>query len=58
MAPKTLPGVEAFNAALDRVLSVSRADFEKYEKGYKRAVARNPRKPGPKPKRRASRAAV
>jgi len=58
MHPKTPPGMDAFNAALDRVVSVSRADFEKYEKSYKRAAARNPRKPGPKPKQRASRAAV
>jgi len=50
--------MNAFNAELDRVLSVSRAGFEKYEKRCKRAAERNPRKSGPTPKRRVCRAVV
>jgi len=55
MNPKTPPGAAAFNLVLDQVLAVSRADFEQYEKQYRRAAVKNPRKPGPK-RKRASRA--
>ncbi len=57
MPTKTPSGMDAFNAALDQVLSVSRAEFEEYERRYRKAAAKNSHKRGPKPKR-ASRASV
>jgi len=38
------------DAVASKVLSVSRAAYERRERAYRQAAARNPRKRGPKPK--------
>lgn len=57
MQPKTVPDAEAFNGVLGQVLSVSRAEFEEYERRYRKAAEKNPHKRGPK-RKRASRASA
>jgi len=40
----------ALDAVVGKVLSVSREEYDRRERAYKAAAARNPRKRGPKPK--------
>lgn len=44
---------EAFDALVRQVLSVPREEFLKREAEYKKQAALNPRKRGPKPKRKS-----
>ncbi len=42
-----------FDAAMRKLLSVPRSEFQRREDEYKKQAALNPRKRGPKPKRKA-----
>jgi hypothetical protein len=46
----TGPGIDRFNAAMDKILSVSHEEMERRLEAYKRQAAQNPHKRGPKPK--------
>ncbi len=42
----------AFTSLVDRVLTVSHEEIQRREREYKKKAALNPRKRGPKPKRK------
>jgi hypothetical protein len=48
----TGPGMDRFNATIDRLLSVSHEDLQRRMNAYKKQAAQNPHKRGPKPKRK------
>ena len=41
---------QAFTSLVDRLLTVNKAELDRREAEYKKQVAKNPRKRGPKPK--------
>lgn len=43
---------ERFNAALDHLLSIPRQEYLRREETYQAESAKNPSRPGPKPKKR------
>jgi len=43
---------DAFTNTVDRLLSVSHSEIQKREQEYQKQAALNPRKRGPKPKRK------
>ena len=43
---------DAFTSLVDRVLAVPHSEIQKRVAAHKRAAAKNPHRPGPKPKRR------
>jgi hypothetical protein len=48
----TSPEYDAFSAAVTRIMSVPKAEILRREAEHKRKADLNPRKRGPKPKRR------
>lgn len=46
----TGPGMDRFNAAIDKILAVSHEEMERRLEAYKKQAAQNPNKRGPKPK--------
>jgi hypothetical protein len=46
----TGPGIDRFNATVDKLLSVSHEEMQRRLKAYKKQAALNPNKRGPKPK--------
>lgn len=51
MTPKTLPQMPALDIVVSQVLSVSREEYLRHEKAYKKQA---PHKRGPKPKTTAA----
>jgi hypothetical protein len=54
----TGPGMDRFNAAMDKILSVSHEEMERRLQAYKKQAAQNPSKRGPKPKLKPASRAV
>jgi len=53
MKAKEEPGeFEAFTSAMDKILSVPKAEILRREAEYRKKADANPRKRGPKPKRK------
>lgn len=52
--PETSPEYDAFKTLLNRITSIPREELQRREAHYKRQSALNPSKPGPKPKRNAT----
>ena len=52
MKSKPNPEFDAFTNTVDRLLSVPREEMQRREKEYREQVEKNPRKRGPKPKRK------
>ena len=46
----TGPGMDRFNAAIDKILFVSHEEMQRRMNAYKKRAALNPNKRGPKPK--------
>ena len=55
MPVKTPSEFESFTKLVTQVLSVPHAEIQKRVEAHREAVAKNPNKRGPKPKRRSSR---
>lgn len=50
----TGPGMDRFNATMDKILSVSHEEMQRRIGAYKKQAAKNPNKRGPKPKAKRS----
>jgi hypothetical protein len=50
----TGPGMDRFNATMDKILSVSHEEMQRRLAAHKAEVDRNPKKRGPKPRPKSS----